>query len=128
MDVIIFFLNLPWTLIGVLTALLSVPYKVDFRRKPLVIIIYVRSFWWNTWRPSRKGTRGLATGHVVQLGPLELPHDLEHELIHAEQAARQPLIFPILYLIENYRYGYRKNRYEVEAYNRSNSIYKEKLD
>ncbi len=128
MDAIIFILNLPWTLIGVVTSFLSLPYKVTFRHKPLAIIVYVRSFWWINWLPGRKGSRGQTSGQLIQLGPLELPNDLEHELIHVEQAVRAPLIQPILYLIENHKHGYRKNRYEVEAYTRSKSIYKEKAD
>lgn len=40
---------------------------------------------------------------------------LRHELAHVEQWRRRPLTFPVLYLWNHLRYGYRDNPYEVEA-------------
>jgi hypothetical protein len=42
---------------------------------------------------------------------------LVHELAHVEQWRADPL-FPLRYLAEWLRHGYRANRYEVEAYER----------
>lgn len=40
---------------------------------------------------------------------------LRHELVHVRQWSRRPLAFPLLYVLEHVRHGYRNNRYEVEA-------------
>lgn len=40
---------------------------------------------------------------------------LRHELAHVRQWRRQPLTFPVRYLLGHLRYGYRENPYEVEA-------------
>lgn len=69
--------------------------------------------------------RAVANGHCVQLGPHILENDLAHELIHVEQAIRQPFIHPFLYVWETQRHGYRYNKYEIEAYDKSASIYTE---
>jgi len=123
MEVASFILNLPWTIVGLLGSLLSVPYKVQLHKKPFAIIIYVKSYWWRTWRTSQKGVRGSTNGCVITIGKTLDEHDLEHELIHVDQARRQPFVFPFLYLLENHKHGYRKNKYEIEAYSKSGSIY-----
>ncbi len=97
MQYIAFILNLPWTLLGFLLMIISLPYKVDFKKQPLAIIFYVKSFWWYSWLPSKRRMRGITNGHVIQLGRLEEKGDLEHELIHVEQAIREPFIHPFLY-------------------------------
>lgn len=79
-----------------------------------------------TWLPWYRGARGMANGHVVQLGPEADLRDLQHELIHVEQSLREPFIHPLLYTIEWLRHGYRQNKYEVEAYDRSVSRYVER--
>ncbi len=72
----------------------------------------------------KKGVRAITNGHVIQLGPLEREKDLEHELIHVEQAEREPFIHPLLYLVESRKHGYRQNKYEDEAYTRASNEYK----
>ncbi|MDB5266826.1 MAG: hypothetical protein JWN89_641 [Parcubacteria group bacterium] len=121
-----FVLNLPWTILGVLAAIVSMPNKFRTNPSPFALVFTVKSFWWYTWLPKRKGARAMAIGRVVLLGPNILEHDLEHELIHVEQAARIPLIHPVLYAIESFRKGYRENKYEKEAYGRAGNIYIEK--
>lgn len=71
-----------------------------------------------------KGLRATAMGNIVLLGPNLEDKDLEHELIHVEQHMRYPLIFPLLFWLELYRHGYRKNRFEREAYDKAGNIYK----
>ncbi len=121
---IAFIFNLPWTIIGLIGAALSGAYRVRLSRRPLAIIFKVRSLWWYRWLPGKQGTRAITNGHVIQLGPLELERDLEHELIHVEQAEREPFIYPFLYVLESWRHGYRQNRYEDEAYSRAGNVYK----
>ena len=68
----------------------------------------------------------MAVGNVVMFSPKILPNDLEHELVHVEQAMKAPLIHPFLYWLETARKGYRHNKYEEEAYDRAGNIYIEK--
>jgi len=123
--VIVFILNLPWTIIGLLTALASFPQSISLSSRPGAIVIHVRSFWWYSWLPGQKRMRAAAIGHVVLLGPRADDKDLAHELIHVEQLNRLPFIFPILSYWESFKPGYRQNKYEVEAYDRSGSRYEE---
>lgn len=125
MQYVAFILNLPWTILGIFAALLSIPKKASIRSNPLAIIVRVRSFWWYTWLPGKAGVRAITNGHLVQIGPLEQKKDLEHELIHVEQAVREPLIHPILYSIESIKHGYRVNKYEAEAYRRASNKYED---
>lgn len=74
---------------------------------------------------SRKGVRACTIGNIAMEGRNLLPRDLEHELIHIEQAQRQPFIYPLLYAYQSLRYGYRDNKYEKEAYGKSGSVYLE---
>ncbi|GMU74262.1 MAG: hypothetical protein AMXMBFR44_4590 [Candidatus Campbellbacteria bacterium] len=62
-------------------------------------------------------------GNVVQLAPTADEKDLEHELVHVKQYERAPLIHPLLYFIETLRYGYKQNKYEVEAYEKAGNLY-----
>ncbi len=121
MQLIAFILNLPWTILGLILTLLSLPRGIEIRKKPLSIIFKVRGFWWYSWLPGKKNVRAITNGHIVQLGPLENPKDLEHELVHVEQAIREPLIHPLLYTIENMRHGYTENKYEKEAYEKADN-------
>jgi hypothetical protein len=115
-------LNLPWSLLGIMLALLSVPRSVGSVGNGLVF--RVKSWWWARPLWWLKGIRGFASGNVVVLGPNEEPRDLEHELVHVEQFTRYPLIFPVLHAIETVRFGYQNNRFEREAYGRAGNIYK----
>jgi hypothetical protein len=116
-------LNFPWTLLGLLCALISFPTKIKFSPTPPAVILQVRSFWWYTWLPKSKGARAMALGNVVLLGPNLLEKDLEHELVHVEQAMKEPLIHPFLYQYQNLKYGYKNNKYEKEAYEKAGNTY-----
>jgi len=87
------------------------------------MVVTVRSFWWQGWLKSRRGVRAMSVGSVVLLGGNLLENDLEHELVHIEQSFREPFIHPVLYLYQSLRYGYRKNKYEIEAYKRAGNKY-----
>ena len=117
----IFLLNVPWTLTGVLAALLSIPRKVALSKYPPAIIFYVRSFWWYRWIPGQEGVRAMATGNVVQMSKWADDLDLKHELIHIEQCMRYPLISGFVLLVEIIKHGSYppRNRFEKEAYERA---------
>lgn len=117
-----FLLNTPFTIIGLLLALIYIPYKVIWNRDLAALILYVRYDRF-TPLPYMKGWRAMALGHAVIMGPREKPLDLEHELIHVEQHIRYPFIFIFLNYIELVLHGYRNNRFENEAYTRAGNIY-----
>ncbi len=119
-----FILNIPYTIIGLLLGIISIPKHVSARKRPHAIIVAVRSFWWEFGYIKR--ARGMAIGHVILLGPDLVKGDLEHELVHVKQYERAPLIHPILYYIELFRKGYRNNKYEIEAYKQAGNIYRGK--
>ena len=119
-----FILNIPYTIVGLIIALVSMPTGIKFRKNPYAFILNVKKFWWMFGY--MKNARAMAIGHVVMLGPNLENKDLEHELIHVEQHQRMPLIQPILYHFELMRKGYRNNKYEDEAYRRAGNVYKEK--
>ncbi len=124
MIVISLLLNLPYSLLGLALAFISGVRRVRFSSNPSSIIFYISSFWWEFGY--MKNARGMALGNVVLMGPKELPNDLEHELIHVRQHARAPFVYPFLYYTELLRNGYKENKYEKEAYEKSNSIYIER--
>lgn len=119
MQSLTFVLNLPWSILGFFLSLLSIPCRVELRKNPPSVIFRVRSFWWYSWLHGKKNTGALTNGYVIQLGPLEKPNDLEHELVHVEQSIRELLIHSLLYMIENMRHGYMENKYEKEAFERA---------
>jgi hypothetical protein len=121
MKLLAFILNLPWTSIGLLASIISIPKKITFSKNPFAIIISVKSFWWYSWLPGKKGVRAMVNGSVVQMGPTADEKDLEHELIHVRQYEQAPFIHPFLYTYQSWRYGYRLNKYEQEAYDKSGS-------
>lgn len=123
MQYITFMLNLPWTVLGIFLSIISIPYKVSSNKKSLAIIFYVKSFWWYSWIPGKKKVRAMTNGHIIQLGPLEQNGDVAHELIHVEQAIREPFIHPFLYQLETIKRGYRNNKYEDEAYSRAGNTH-----
>jgi hypothetical protein len=43
------------------------------------------------------------------------PRLLRHELAHVRQWRKQPLLFPLRYVLGHLRYGYHDNPFEVEA-------------
>lgn len=117
-----FILNIPYTVVGLIMGLASIPTGVKFRKNPYAFVLNVKKFWWAFGY--MKNARAMALGHVVILGPNLEDKDLDHELVHVEQYQRMPLIQPILYYIELLRKGYRNNKYEDEAYRRAGNIYK----
>lgn len=116
-------LNLPWTLLGLVGAVLSGPTGFRTSNNPPAIIVRAKSLWWLDLLPGYKGVRAAAWGNLVVEGPKLLKNDDKHELIHVEQAMRRPLIHPILYAIESIRHGHKNNRYEREAYQRAGNTY-----
>ncbi len=118
-------LNLPWSIAGLFLALISIPKKIKVSFNPPAVIFYTHSFWWELLIPGRRGrrARAIATGNIVQLSPNILKADLEHELVHVEQAQRAPFVHPILYIWSVARHGYRYNKYEREAYDRAGNPY-----
>ena len=118
-----FILNIPYTLLGLLAGIVSVPKTIAWRTKPYAIILKVRSLWWAIGY--MKNARAMATGHVVLLGPRTEDKDLEHELIHVQQHQRTPLIQPFLYAIEVLKHGTSpRNKYEAEAYRIAGNVYR----
>lgn len=118
-----FILNIPYTLTGLFVGAISIPQSITWNAKPVAIILHVKKFWWTIG--FKKYSRAITIGHVVLLGPHIEEKDLEHELVHVRQHMKMPLVFPILYFIENARKGYRQNKYEKEAYQKAGNIYKE---
>ncbi len=120
-----FVLNIPYTLIGLMAGLISLPYKIQFRVNPYVLIVNVKKLWWTFGY--LKNARAVTIGQVILLGSNIEDQDLEHELVHVEQYQQVPLIQPILYGIELIRKGYKNNKYEIEAYQKAGNVYKEKI-
>ena len=118
-----FLLNLPFTMFGFLLALISLPQRAKVYKNPYAVLIHVRSFWWGVLFPWMRGMRAATVGHVILLGDQADGADKEHELIHVRQYQERPLIYPILYYVEFLKKGYRKNKYEIEAYRLSGNRY-----
>lgn len=100
MKVIAYILNIPWTLIGLFLAFISIPKRIRFIGG--AIVFDVRSFWWAnlTWYMKGNKVRGITNGNVISLGPLEEENDLYHELIHVQQYMRLPFVYPFFYAAE----------------------------
>lgn len=124
MSLLLFLLNLQYTIVAVVPVVLSIPKNITVIKKALAFIVRVKSFWWAFGL--LRHVRGLTISHVILLGPREMKNDLEHELIHVQQHDRYPIVFPILYFYGRIRKGYRRNRFEDEPYTLSNSIYEGK--
>ena len=121
MKLIAFILNLPWTVLGLLLAVVSIPVKVRVDKEKWAIILWIKSWWWTVlWM---KNARAATVAHVILLGDNTKNLDLEHELIHVEQYIRTPFVHPFLYYLELILYGYRNNKYEEEAYRRAGNTY-----
>jgi hypothetical protein len=76
-----------------------------------------------SWIPGNRDITGLTLWNRIYLkegaASLEL---LFHELTHVEQFRRSPLLFPLRYIIQHFRYGYDDNPAEVEARERSAAL------
>src|SRR5260221_581198 len=116
-----FVLNLPYTLVGLLIGVISLPRGIRFNKKPYAFVIRVKKFWWVYGY--LKHARAMTIGHVILLGPHLEKKDLKHELIHVEKYTRKPFIHPFLYYKELLHKGLRKNKYENEAYSRAGDVY-----
>lgn len=110
-----FILNLPWTIIGMILSLVSIPEKFSFYKNPFALVMNIKSFWWYEWLPNKKDVRAVTIGNVVLLSKKITKNDLEHELVHVKQFNRIPLIFPAFYFWETFKVGYKNNKYEKEA-------------
>lgn len=114
-------LNIPWTIVGLATAVLSVPTKVKIQSG--AIIFNVKSFWWLKLFTYGRTPRACANGNVILLGRKLDPNDLKHELVHVRQQMQYPFIYPFLYYYELFKKGYRNNRFEDEAYREAGNHY-----
>lgn len=117
-----FVLNAPYTFIGLLTGLISLPKSISFRNNPYAIIVRVKSFWWHFGYA--KKARAATIGQAILLSPQTEKNDLKHELIHVKQYERLPMLFPFFYHIEYIKKRYKYNKYENEAYKLSGSVYR----
>jgi hypothetical protein len=115
--------NLPWTILAIFAAIISIPTELTLHRHPAVLIIHVRSFWWKHIHGTQH-VRAVTTGNVVLLGSKLEKNDLKHELVHIEQYQREPFIHPFLYFFESWAHGHQNNKYEVEAYRLAGNPYK----
>jgi hypothetical protein len=68
------------------------------------------------WALGQSSVAGITLGRTVFLAPFAAlePALLLHELAHVHQFARDGA-FPVRYLWESIRRGYRRNRFELEA-------------
>ena len=121
MKIILFILNLPFTLTGLIPLILSGPYDARFIKSHYAFVFKVKKFWWVFGY--LKYARAMTIGHIILLGPKVLKNDFEHEIIHVEQCDRHPIIYPFLFAYEQIKKGSRLNRFEGEAYRLSNSTY-----
>lgn len=119
---ILFILNLPFSLTGIIPLVLSGPKNFKLFKNPIALVFNINSFWWTFGH--MKNARAMTIGHVILMGPKRLKNDFEHEIIHVKQSEKYPVIFPFLYAYELITKGAKLNRFEVEAYSLSNSIYK----
>ncbi len=116
-----FILNLPYTVLGLLLAVVLVPRSIRLYNAPRSIVVRVSNDSFGL--AYMRGWRGMTVGHTVLLNRKEEDKDLEHELIHVRQYSRYPLIFPMLFYIELLRKGYRNNKYEQEAYDEAGNVF-----
>lgn len=114
-----FIFNLPYTLIFIVFALISIPTKVRFNKKNYSLIFNVKSFWW-TFAYLRKA-RAMTFGHTILLSSKIKSTDLAHEFIHIKQFDEYLIIFPLLYGYQLFLKGEKENKYEREAYKLSNN-------
>lgn len=116
-----FILNFPFTIIGLVSGLISLPTSITLRKNPYAFILNVRTFRWYFW--GRRKARAITVGHTVLLSPKIEEHDLEHELIHVRQYEKFLFLFPFLYYYESFRKDYRNNKFEDEAFRISGSVH-----
>ena len=113
--IIYFILNFPWTLLGFLVGIISFPKKIRFQKKQYVFIVNVKCLWLSEI-VMRRAVEGLTLGNCILLSDKACPFTYEHELVHIRQFKKNPFVFPLFYVIDSAKRGYRKNVYEDEAY------------
>ncbi len=118
MTILKILLNIPWSFVMYVAALVSLPHHLQFGK--WCVIITVRSFW---WYPAR-GVRAMTLGNVILLGPRVERGDLDHELVHIEQSMRETFIHPFLSCYQLLKYGSRDSVYEQEAYRKAGNRYR----
>ena len=112
-------LNFPWSLLGFLYGMLLLPASIKMDKAELVVIIKVKRLWINEIFLMRR-VRGFTLGNTVLLSDVADGNTYSHEIVHVEQFTKMPLLFPLLYLVESMKNGYQANKYEKEAYQRTN--------
>jgi len=123
MNYLKYLLNAPWTFLGIIHLLLCLPYKVEVREHALIFYSITCGLI-HLYKPK---VRGFVVGNIVTIRR-NVPHNiLEHELVHIDQCMRYPFIFYFLYVYELLRKGYWKNRFEVEAYTKTDTWPAEQL-
>lgn len=108
-------INIPWTILGFLIGLICLIYKIKFDERGF-LLIFVKRLWVTEVFLKRR-TYGLVLGNIIILSQYADKKTLIHEIKHIEQFKKMPLIFPVLYLYESYKYGYANNKFEIEANN-----------
>lgn len=98
MKIVLYILNLPWTLIGFLVGLLSVPERINLR-SGWTILIKVKNLWLCEIFMGRM-VGGVTIGNTILLSKFSEVSTLEHEKVHVKQYERFPSIFPFLYIYE----------------------------
>jgi hypothetical protein len=97
---------------------------------PRVVILQNRFCDWILNRLSRKWIRidGLTLGKfiLIRRGTKSLQL-LAHELVHVFQWRRYHVAFPFMYFYYSARYGYYKNPFEVEAYQKQKRVTLQKI-
>ncbi|OHA93790.1 MAG: hypothetical protein A3E02_00290 [Candidatus Zambryskibacteria bacterium RIFCSPHIGHO2_12_FULL_38_34] len=107
-------INTPWTILGILTGLICLIYKIKPDKRGFILIFVKRL--WVTEIFLKRQTYGLVLGNIIILSQYADQKTLIHEIRHhIEQFKKMPLIFPVLYLYENYKSGYVNNKFEIEA-------------
>ena len=89
----------------------GVPDDVVIRRGGLIPLV-------GGWLTGARGPAGAVTlGRTIIVHPQQqlTPRLLKHELEHVEQWRREPVTFPLRYVWQHVRHGYRDNPYEVAA-------------
>lgn len=111
-----FVLNTPYTFLGLCNVLFCFPYKMQFAKDALVFNCLTCGFV-HLGFPK---VRGFAIGNIIVVRQKQSQKIINHELVHVEQYMRYPFIFGLMYLFE-LRKGYWNNKFEVEAYNRTDT-------
>lgn len=109
-------LNVPYTLLGLYNLLFCFPYKIQLAKDALVF----RSITCGLVHFGFPKVRGFAIGNIAIVRRNEPKEIVSHELVHIEQYMKYPFIFGLMYLYE-LKKGYWNNRFEIEAYERTNT-------